>query len=267
MKILTSLFLVYFSCLFFEIHIMQGDAPEPYQVWFQDPATVNMEWMLFLHEFIMFDLICIIGLVFFTLFQILIAPHEIKLNFTKTQEIQASNKSFSHFQKLESIWTILPAIILLIIAAPTFGLLYAMDDHIHPAFILKITGHQWYWSYEYTSLSNNNIIPIRFDSYMINTQNLRLGTLRLLETDTRVVLPCRMHLRLLATSADVIHSWTIPSFGIKIDACPGRLTQVSILIKRPGLYFGQCSEICGVNHGFMPIVVRAIKPHVFFRNI
>lgn len=240
------------------------DAPQPYQMWLQDPATVNMEWMINLHEFIMFDMICIIFLVFFTLYQIITAAHDVKLNFTRTQYIQVSNKAFSHSQNLEIIWTILPALILLGIASPTFSLLYAMDDYVNPAFVLKITGHQWYWSYECILPQNKK--SIQFDSYMINTNDLRVGTLRLLETDTRIVLPCRVHVRLLATSADVIHSWCIPSFGIKIDACPGRLTQVSMFIKRPGLYFGQCSEICGVNHGFMPIVVRAIEPNLFFKK-
>jgi len=260
--------LTFFLCFFillsiFEINTIFCDAPEPYQVWFQDPATINMEWMASLHEFIMFDIVCIVCLVFFALYQMLTAPHEVKSNFTKTQLIQASNKAFSHSQNLEIIWTILPAVVLLAIASPTFSLLYAMDDYVNPAFVLKITGHQWYWSYEYIDYAIS-LKPIRFDSYMVNTQDLRPGTLRLLETDTRVILPCRVHVRLLATSADVIHSWAIPSFGIKIDACPGRLTQVSIFIKRPGLYFGQCSEICGVNHGFMPIVVRAIEPYFFF---
>jgi len=260
-------FLVFFLICFskIEINTIFCDAPEPYQMWLQDPATVNMDWMASLHEYIMFDMFCVLGLVVFTLYQILTAPHEVKPNFTKTQLIQVSNKSFSHSQDLEVIWTILPAFVLLTIASPTFSLLYAMDDYVTPAFVLKITGHQWYWSYEYTLPHSDDAAPTRFDSYMINTQDLRIGTLRLLETDTRVVLPCCVHVRLLATSADVIHSWAIPSFGIKIDACPGRLTQISIFIKRPGLYFGQCSEICGVNHGFMPIVVRAVEPNIFFK--
>ena len=123
---------------------------------------------------------------------------------------------------------------------------------------LKIVGHQWYWSYEYSDFSDNDK-SVNFDSYMITTNDLTLGAFRLLETDNRVVLPTNTHIRLLITSADVLHSWAVPSFGIKIDACPGRLSQASLFVKREGLFFGQCSEICGINHGFMPIAVKCVN--------
>jgi len=134
-----------------------------------------------------------------------------------------------------------------------------MDEMIDPALTLKVVGHQCYWSYEfsdYVTLDGGENLD--FDSYMLALGDLTLGNLRLLEVDNRVVLPINTHIRIIVTAADVLHSWAIPSFGLKVDACPGRLNQTSLFIKREGTYYGQCSEICGVNHGFMPIVVKAV---------
>ena len=167
---------------------------------------------------------------------------------------------FTHSTPLEVVWTIVPAIVLLFIAVPSFALLYSMDELIDPTITLKAVGHQWYWSYEfsdYATLEGGE--SLNYDSYMIPEDDLTGGNLRLLEVDNRVVLPVQTHIRVLITSADVLHSWAVPSFGVKVDACPGRLNQTSVFIKREGTYFGQCSEICGVNHGFMPIVVEAVS--------
>jgi cytochrome c oxidase subunit 2 len=167
---------------------------------------------------------------------------------------------FTHSTPLEVVWTIVPAIVLLFIAIPSFALLYSMDELIDPTITLKAVGHQWYWSYEfsdYATLEGGE--SLNYDSYMIPEDDLTGGNLRLLEVDNRVVLPVQTHIRVLITSADVLHSWAVPSFGVKVDACPGRLNQTSVFIKREGTYFGQCSEICGVNHGFMPIVVEAVS--------
>ena len=134
-----------------------------------------------------------------------------------------------------------------------------MDEMIDPALTLKVVGHQWYWSYEfsdYVTLDGGKNLD--FDSYMLALGDLTLGNLRLLEVDNRVVLPINTHIRIIVTAADVLHSWAIPSFGLKVDACPGRLNQTSLFIERERTYYGQCSEICGVNHGFMPIVVKAV---------
>ena len=131
---------------------------------------------------------------------------------------------------------------------------------IDPALTLKVVGHQWYWSYEfsdYVTLDGGKNLD--FDSYMLALGDLTLGNLRLLEVDNRVVLPINTHIRIIVTAADVLHSWAIPSFGLKVDACPGRLNQTSLFIKREGTYYGQCSEICGVNHGFMPICIEAVS--------
>ena len=166
---------------------------------------------------------------------------------------------FAHNTLLEIIWTIIPAVILMVIAIPSFGLLYSMDEIIDPAITLKAIGHQWYWSYEYSDYNVSTNKSIAFDSYMIAEDDLQSGQLRLLEVDNRIVLPVKTHIRVIVTATDVIHSWAIPAFGVKIDAIPGRLNQVSMFIEREGVYYGQCSELCGVNHGFMPIVVEAVS--------
>jgi len=164
---------------------------------------------------------------------------------------------------LEIVWTIAPSFILLAIAIPTFALLYAMDEVIDPALTIKAIGHQWYWSYEYSDYDKN----INFDSYMVNEDDLKLGDLRLLEVDHRVVVPVNTHIRVIVTSADVLHSWAVPALGVKMDACPGRLNQTSLFIKRTGLFYGQCSEICGVNHAFMPIVIEAVDLPAYIKYI
>jgi len=174
---------------------------------------------------------------------------------------------FSHSSLLEIVWTIIPALILIAIAVPSFALLYSLDELVDPVLTLKVVGHQWYWSYEYSDYYANVVSgefpTIQYDSYMLPLENLIEGRFRLLEVDNRVVLPTHSHIRLLITAADVLHCWAIPSFGVKLDACPGRLSQASLFIKREGMYYGQCSEICGVNHGFMPIVVEAVSTDEF----
>lgn len=134
-----------------------------------------------------------------------------------------------------------------------------MDEIINPAMTIKAIGHQWYWSYEYSDYQTKGIDTISFDSYMIPEEDLEIGQLRLLEVDNRVVVPTHTHVRVLVTSTDVLHSWAVPSLGVKVDAVPGRLNQLSFFVQREGLYYGQCSELCGVNHGFMPIVVEAVS--------
>lgn len=231
------------------------DAASEWQYGLQEPATPSAEGIIFFHDYLMFFIIAICGLVFFFLYVILFFFNEKK---NKTASI------FSHSSILEIVWTILPAIILLLLAVPSFALLYSLDEIVNPDVTLKIIGHQWYWSYEYSDYSSVfDGKSVSFDSYMIPTNELTPGAFRLLEVDNRVILPAATHIRLLVTAADVLHSWTVPSFGVKVDACPGRLTQASLYIKREGLFFGQCSEICGINHGFMPIAVKSVSPDVF----
>lgn len=231
------------------------DAPRPWQIGIQDPATPVAEGMIFFHNYLLFFLIVIGVFVMWMLFQIVIRFNE---------NTNSTPQKFTHSAILEIIWTILPAFVLLLIAIPSFTLLYSLDEIIDPVITIKIIGHQWYWSYEYSDyayLANGN--SIEFDSYMIPTNELPFGYFRLLEVDHRVVLPTKTHIRLLITAADVLHSWAIPSFGVKMDATPGRLSQVALFIKRQGVFYGQCSEICGINHGFMPIVVRAVNTNDF----
>jgi cytochrome c oxidase subunit 2 len=144
-----------------------------------------------------------------------------------------------------------------VVALPSFALLYSIDEVIDPAVTIKVVGHQWYWSYEYSDFEAQ-LGTINFDSYMIPEDELEMGELRLLEVDNRIVLPVNTHIRVLVTAADVLHSWAAPSLGVKMDACPGRLNQTSLFILREGVFYGQCSEICGVGHGNMPIVVEAV---------
>nr|YP_009128543.1 cytochrome c oxidase subunit II [Phallocryptus tserensodnomi]AJP76841.1 cytochrome c oxidase subunit II [Phallocryptus tserensodnomi] len=163
-------------------------------------------------------------------------------------------------QMIETIWTVLPALILIVIALPSIRLLYLIDEINNPALTLKVTGHQWYWSYEYSDFND-----IQFDSYMIPTNELEQGMYRLLDVDNRVPLPFNQPVRLMITSDDVLHSWAVPSFGIKMDAVPGRLNQSSLMINLPGVFYGQCSEICGAGHSFMPIVVESISSGEFLK--
>nr|AIA22579.1 cytochrome c oxidase subunit II [Neopsylla paranoma] len=173
-----------------------------------------------------------------------------------------SNRMLLESQNIEIIWTILPAITLIFIALPSLRLLYLLDDLNNPLMTLKSIGHQWYWSYEYSDFNS-----IEFDSYMTPSKELNLDSFRLLDVDNRVTLPMNSQIRVLITASDVLHSWTIPSLGIKVDATPGRLNQTNFLINRPGLFFGQCSEICGANHSFMPIVIESVPMNFFLKWI
>jgi cytochrome c oxidase subunit 2 len=230
-----------------------GDSPILYQLGFQDPATTTMEGIYLFNLHLLFVIIAIVILVGWLLFIVL-------KNFT---ELNHSNfAKFTHSNSIEIIWTSIPAFILLSLASPSFSLLYSLDEISYPELTLKILGHQWYWSYEISDFNScSNTHNLKYSSYMLTNEALKessIGFFRTLETNKRVVLPTNTHLRLLITAVDVLHSWTVPSFGVKVDACPGRLNQANLFIKRFGVFFGQCSEICGVNHGFMPIAVLAV---------
>ncbi len=295
--------------------------PHEWQWMFQDPSSDTMDKIIDLHNDIMVFLILILTFVLWILVKIVVHFNE---NNTATLRY-----SFEHHTNIERIWTIIPTIILMLIAAPSFSLLYQIDNLHAPDWTVKIIGHQWYWSYEFDPLYNDSNssselddpdfindffdentfmwgflaqypeftqikIPglmvraamlasdvyciqinlllaslgypqiigpehVGFDSYMLADDDLVLGGLRLLEVDNKVFLMTDTTIRLLITSADVLHSWAIPSFGVKIDACPGRLNQVALEVFDAGIYYGQCSELCGVNHGFMPIVVYVVE--------
>nr|YP_009351640.1 cytochrome c oxidase subunit II [Patawatermes turricola]AQP30220.1 cytochrome c oxidase subunit 2 [Patawatermes turricola] len=210
----------------------------------QDSASPIMEQLIYFHDHALMIMLMIITTVFYTLISIM------------------QNKQTSRFllegQMIETVWTIAPAIILLFIAMPSLRLLYLMDEIHNPALTLKTVGHQWYWSYEYSDFTK-----LEFDSYMVPQEDLQMGMFRLLDTDNRVVLPMNSPIRLIVTAADVLHSWTVPGLGVKTDATPGRLNQVSFSINRPGILYGQCSEICGANHSFMPITIESVSTNQF----
>nr|WNL53837.1 cytochrome c oxidase subunit II [Termes sp. B MLW-2023a] len=210
----------------------------------QDSASPVMEQLIYFHDHALMIMLMIITTVFYTMIMII------------------QNKQTSRFilegQMIETVWTIAPAIILVFIAIPSLRLLYLMDEIHSPVMTLKAVGHQWYWSYEYSDFTK-----LEFDSYMIQQEDQQTNTFRLLDTDNRIVLPMNSPVRLIVTAADVLHSWTVPSLGVKTDATPGRLNQVSFSINRPGLLYGQCSEICGANHSFMPIVIESVSTNQF----
>ncbi len=230
----------------------QADIAINFQYGFQDPATLIMNQLIDFHNDLMFSLITI---VFVVLWLLILSFYYYQESNTKTIRYR-----FTHRKRIEQIWTMLPATFLAAIAGPSFTLLYSADELNKPTVTLKVFGNQWYWSYEYSDyIEVIDNTSITFDSYMLQEDDLIEGWFRLLEVDNKVYLPINHVLRILVTSKDVIHSWAIPSLGVKIDACPGRLNQIGIKIYREGIFYGQCSELCGINHAFMPIVVESIR--------
>lgn len=225
------------------------DVATNWQLGFQDPATPIAEGIIHFHHDLRVILILVVTFVGWRRARCL-------------QHFSAANNSQPdgrvHGTVIEIVWTLVPAAILVRIAVPSFALLYAVDEIVEPALTVKVIGHQWYWSYEYSDFENEEGESIAFDSYRVPEEDLVEGTFRLLEVDNRRVLPVDTHVRLVVTSADVLHCWTVPSFGVKRDACPGRLNQASVFVKREGTFYGQCSEICGTNHAFRPIAAEVV---------
>lgn len=315
--------------IFYDSLLCFNDHTNSWKIGFQDPTTPIAYGIIKLHDHILFFLaviLFVVGYLLFStykkfyygslnndlpeskgisLFSSLVGSYKENLSFNVTNRTYNIN----HGTTIEIIWTVLPAFILLFIAVPSFALLYAMDEIIDPVLTVKVIGHQWYWSYEYSDYSvvySNRmldydsidrfaamemmykdmgylkdrsllsylyipmVIPettIKFDSYMIHEAELNLGDLRLLKTDMPLFLPKNTHIRLLITSSDVLHSWAVPSFGVKVDAVPGRLNQTSLYLKNTGTFYGQCSELCGVNHAFMPIEVYVVNPVHFYNYV
>ena len=233
------------------------DSPKPWGLYFQDSASPQMEGIIELHDNIMFYLLIILFGVGWILVSIII-------NFVNVKS-PISHKYLNHGTLIELIWTITPAIILILIAFPSFKLLYLMDEVSDPSMSILAEGHQWYWSYQYPDFLNIDNELIEFDSYIVPESDLELGALRMLEVDNRVILPELTHVRFIATSADVIHSFSCNALGIKSDAYPGRLNQASVFINREGVFYGQCSEICGILHSSMPIVIESLSLEKFLQ--
>ena len=211
---------------------------------FQDAASPLMEQLIFFHDHAMLVLVIIVRLVGYAAFVLM------RGSFTRRYLLEC--------QEVEAIWTVLPGLVLVFLALPSLRLLYLLDEVNDPGLSIKAVGHQWYWSYEYS-----DFLDLEFDSYMISTRDLVSGDYRLLEVDHRTVVPVGVDVRILVTAADVLHSWTVPCLGVKADAVPGRLNQVRFFLLRPGLYYGQCSEICGANHSFIPIVIEGVDVEDF----
>lgn len=209
---------------------------------FQDRASPSIEQLIFFHDFT----ISII-----TLVTLLVGRRIIFIVLFKQ-----TNRYLLQEQYIEIIWTVVPMFILLSIALPSLQSLYFLDDPFSPNLSVKAIGHQWYWSYEYSDFSG-----VEFDSYML-PYTLE-GQHRLLDTDNSLVLPTNISVRVVTTATDVIHSWAVPALGLKADAVPGRLNQIRFLINRPGIFYGQCREICGANHRFIPIKIEAVPLTVF----
>jgi len=247
-------------------------------VYFLKPSSPIMYGIVELHDFIMVYLVFIVFFVTFMLGIILkdstISEGSELTKFKKVRSLY--NVKFDHHTNLETIWILIPSVILLTIAIPSFIILYAMDIIPSHDFSIKVVGHQWYWSYEYIMenvFSYDNMIdtsalkPYKdhemlhrysFDSYMIPSDELKFNQTRLLDTTNPLVLPIAKYASVTVTSSDVIHSFTVPSLGFKVDAVPGRLNTISMYIMELGHYYGQCSELCGVNHGFMPIEIYCV---------
>nr|URH16829.1 cytochrome c oxidase subunit II [Glyptotermes pubescens] len=214
----------------------------------QDSASPIMEQLISFHDHTLMIILMILTAVGYMMATLAFNNH--------------TNRYMLEGQMIEVAWTLAPAVILVFIAVPSLRLLYLMDEIHNPALTLKVIGHQWYWSYEYSDFTK-----VEFDAYMIPQESQEIETFRLLDTDNHTTLPMNSFIRIIVTAADVLHSWTVPSLGVKTDATPGRLNQCSFLINRPGLFYGQCSEICGANHSFMPIVIESVSTNTFINWI
>jgi cytochrome c oxidase subunit 2 len=226
-----------------------ADQPEPWQMGFQPAATPVMEQIHTFHELLLYILVAITVFVLALLVYVSVRFNE------KANPVPSKT---THNTLLEVAWTVIPIVILVVISVTSLKLLYFMDKTHNPEMTLKVTGHQWYWQYEYPDNGG-----FTFDSFMVADEDLKEGQPRMLTVDEEVVLPINTDIRILVASDDVIHNWSIPSFGIKIDLLPGRINETWVRITREGVFKGQCSELCGTNHGFMPISVRAVSKEAY----
>jgi cytochrome c oxidase subunit II len=218
--------------------------PQDWQMSLQEAASTTMEKLTHFHDLLLYIIIAVVVFVF-----LLLAYTCIRF-YHKNNPIP---QKFTHNVAIEVVWTIIPFIILIVIAIPSFRILYYSNVVDKMDMTIKVVGRQWYWQYEYPDEQ------IAFDSYMIQDKELKPGQLRLLDVDNELVLPVDTNIRILITAGDVIHSFAAPSLGIKIDAVPGRINETWVRITKSGKYYGQCSELCGIGHGFMPISIKALS--------
>ena len=221
-----------------------ADQPKDWQLGFQKSASKSMSDIVLFHDYMLLPIITAITV--FVLFLVIYAC----IRFRATKNKIASQTS--HNTTIEIVWTLVPCLILIIMAVPSFKVLYS-QDRVPPADVtVKAIGYQWYWGYEYP---DENII---FDSYMIEDKDLKANQPRLLSVDNEVVVPVNKNIKVLITANDVLHAWALPSFGVKRDAVPGRINETWFKADRTGTFYGQCSELCGIKHAFMPITVRVV---------
>jgi cytochrome c oxidase subunit 2 len=225
--------------------------PEPWQTGFQPAASAVMEAVRDFYDLLFVIIVAIAAFVLALLVYVIV-------RFNAKRNPVPSKTTHNTF--LEMAWTAIPIVILVVIAIPSFRLLYFQKtvSEAEMEMTVKVIGYQWYWSYEYPDHGD-----IAFDSFIVEDEDLEPGQLRLLEVDNRLVIPVDTNIRLLVTAGDVLHSWAVPAFGIKIDAVPGRLNETWVRVEREGVYYGQCSELCGVRHGYMPVAVEAVSKDAF----
>ena len=226
-----------------------ADVPRPWEFNFQEPASTSMERIVEFHTGLLW-VITAISLFVLGLLVWVIYRYREGRNPTPSRT--------THNTLIEVIWTVVPVIILVVIFIPSYRMMVANDKVADADMTLKIIGHQWYWSYEYPDQGN-----FTFDANMVFESDLEDPSKRLMETDNRVVLPVGKKIRLIMTSTDVLHSWGVPALGIKMDAVPGRLNETWVEITKPGVFYGFCSELCGINHSFMPIAIEGVSESDF----
>ena len=234
---------------FFISKSASSNAPYDWQLGFQEPASQVMRSVLELHDFVLIMMTAI------TIFVLLLIIYVV-IRFRKNINPIPSKRS--HNTIIEILWTGIPVIILIAMAIPSFKLVYQQDIIPEADMTVKVIGHQWYWEYQYPEH-----FDISFESYMVPDEELEEGDLRLLTVDNRLVLPINKNIHVLVTAGDVLHSFAMPSLGVKKDAVPGRLNETWMNIEKPGIYRGQCSELCGTGHGYMPIVIEAVSEQDF----
>ena len=243
MKSILSVFFIFIS---FELF---GKQATDWQLSFQNPATDLMGSVVGLHNIILIVMTLVTLFVLFLLFYV---------SFRFSAKRNPSPSTTTHNTVVEVLWTAIPIVILVVLAIPSFKLLYQQEKSENYDMTVKVIGHQWYWEYEYPDHGD-----FYFESYMVQEQDLEEGDLRLLTVDNPLVIPANKNIQILITAGDVLHSWAVPSMGLKTDAVPGRLNETWVNVKEPGIYRGQCSEICGSGHGFMPVVVKVLPEREF----
>lgn len=250
LKTLSSFFLSVFVMA--QTHLAFADGvPTPWGLGMQESASPSHARITEFHDMLLWIITAIVLFVLLLLVWVVIRY---------SKQLNKEPAKFSHNVLIEVLWTVIPVVILIIIAVPSFNLLYYTDRTAEPEMTLKVTGYQWYWGYKYPDYDDKS-----FTAYMIPEAEIDpdKGEVRLLSTDEKVVLPVDTNIQILITAADVIHSFAVPALGLKTDAVPGRLNETWVRIEKPGVYYGQCSELCGKDHAYMPIEIHAVSKEEF----